>query len=80
VVHALASHADTGGRAFDFGAGEQAYKTRFGGVTADYRQVARAITIRGLAPVAVDTARREGRRVLRKHPALAARARRWSGH
>jgi CelD/BcsL family acetyltransferase involved in cellulose biosynthesis len=79
VAHALASHADAGGGAFDFGAGEQAYKTRFGGVTADYRQVARAITVRGLAPVAVDSVRREGRRVLRNHPALAARARRWFG-
>jgi CelD/BcsL family acetyltransferase involved in cellulose biosynthesis len=77
VVHALTSHADAGGTAFDFGAGEQAYKARFGGVAADYRQVARAATVRGLASLAVDTARCEGRRVLRKHPALAARARRW---
>jgi CelD/BcsL family acetyltransferase involved in cellulose biosynthesis len=77
VVHALTSHADAGGGAFDFGAGGHAYKARFGGTAADYRQVARATTVRGLAPLAVDIARCEGRRVLRKHPAHAARARRW---
>jgi CelD/BcsL family acetyltransferase involved in cellulose biosynthesis len=79
VVHALANHAETGGTAFDFGAGEQAYKARFGGIVDDYRQLARAVTVRGLAPLALDAARREGRRVLRDHPAVSARVRRWHG-
>lgn len=77
VVHALANHAETGGTAFDFGPGEQPYKARFGGIASDYRQVVRAATVRGLAPLAVDVARREGRRVLRAHPALGSRVRRW---
>jgi CelD/BcsL family acetyltransferase involved in cellulose biosynthesis len=79
VVHALTNHARTGGTAFDFGAGEQPYKARFGGVVADYRQFARAATVRGMAPLAVEVARREGRRVLREHPAATARVRRWRG-
>jgi CelD/BcsL family acetyltransferase involved in cellulose biosynthesis len=77
VVHALADHASNGGTAFDFGAGEHPYKARFGGVAEDYRQMARAVTIRGLAPLAVDLARRESRRAVRRHPALGMRLRRW---
>jgi CelD/BcsL family acetyltransferase involved in cellulose biosynthesis len=77
VVHALADHAKTGGTAFDFGAGEHPYKARFGGIASDYRQLARAVTVRGLAPLAVDIARRESRRAVREHPALGMRLRRW---
>ena len=79
VVHALADHAETGGTVFDFGPGEHPYKARFGGIAADYGQVTRAATIRGLVPLALDFARCEGRRVLRGRPALAARVRRWRG-
>lgn len=79
VVHALADHAETGGTAFDLGPGEQPYKARFGGIAADYGQLTRAATVRGLVPLAIDFACREGRRVLRGRPALAARVRRWRG-
>ncbi len=79
VVKALADHAETPGTIFDFGAGEQAYKARFGAVATDFVQVARAATLRGMAPVATDAARCEGRRLLRAHPDLAEKVRRLRG-
>lgn len=76
VVKALEDHARIPGGIFDFGAGGQAYKARFGGTPSRLVQVSHATTLLGLAPLAADSARRAARRLLGAHPALGATVRR----
>lgn len=75
VIAAMRYFVDRGIRRFDMGAGDYPFKRGFGAAEIPLHDLVAAVTVRGLPAVAAARAKAW----VRRHPALAAAARRMSG-